>query len=296
MSTIRGVKNRQYKFTQILNIMLDDSNLSLKAKGFITYCLSKTEAWVFRICHLVDVLKEGEKAIYSVIDECIQNGYAIRFQIREASGLFGTWETVISDSKEEIDLLKEEMKKDPELKERLPHRHFGDAVKGDSEKVPPSNMEASVRNMDKLQPIAPTGIVVYEILEKLDIELPLRVKISSSHSEEDVILAVNRCLNWKGRNSDQQGIMTALARKETWFDVPTKQQQEESNAEFLKKLSSLDGKRIGNTNVVVGLKYIEFTAGMKQTTFSIDQEGFKKSVNEYIQYLDELLKYQESKE
>lgn len=291
MSTIRGVKNRKFKFTQVLNLMLDDEKISLKAKGFITFCLSKTEDWKFIITHLVSVLKEGEKAIYSVIDECIENGYAIRFQLRAAGGRFGDWETIISDSKEEISLIKVELGIE-ELKESLPHRPFGDAVIGDADNVPPSNTEASLSNTKEQQSIPPGGIVVYSILEKLDIEMPLRVKITSTHSEEDVILAVNRCLSWKGRNSDQQGIMTALSRKDTWKDPLSKKEQEADNATFLKNLSYLDGKTLGNTNVVVGMKYIEFTAGMKVTVFTIDQDSFKNSVRDYLKYLEDLKKFE----
>lgn len=77
MATIRGVKDRRFKFVQLLNSMFEDENLSLGAKGFIGYCLTKTNDWVFHIDHLVSVLKEGEKAIYSIINECIDQGYAI---------------------------------------------------------------------------------------------------------------------------------------------------------------------------------------------------------------------------
>jgi hypothetical protein len=272
--------------------MLDDQNISLKAKGFIVYCLSKKEDWVFHISYLSNVLKEGEKAIYSVIDECIKYGYAIRFQVRKHNGDFGSWETVVSDCQEEIAMLKEEMKNDPDFQKRFTNRHFGDAIVGDPQNGPPSNTVASLSNTNEQQPIAPSGIVVYSILEKLDIELPLRVKISSSYSEEEVTIAVHRCLNWKSRNSDQQGIMTALAKADTWVDNPTKHQQEEINLSYLKTLSKLDGMTIGNTNIVVGNKYIEFTSGMKVVTYSIDQDSFKNSVRDYIKYLEDLVRYQ----
>ena len=147
MSTIRGVKDRKHKFTQLLNIMLDDPLLSLKAKGFIGYCLMKPTVWKFHISHLSKVLKEGERALYSVIDECIEIGYAIRYQTRKENGDFGSWETIISDSKEEIALLKEELAKDPDFKEMFTERRFADAQSADAQladaqSVPPSNTVA----------------------------------------------------------------------------------------------------------------------------------------------------------
>jgi hypothetical protein len=85
-----------------LNSMFEDPNLSLKAKGFIAYCLNKHDDWIFQIDHLCSVLKEGEKAIYSVMKECIENGYAYRYQARGSDGKLLPIEFIISDSKEDI--------------------------------------------------------------------------------------------------------------------------------------------------------------------------------------------------
>lgn len=133
MSTIRGVKDRRFKFVQLLNSMFEDQNLSLKAKGFIGYCLTKPSDWKFHIQHLCSVLKEGEKAVYSVINECIEHGYAFRYQPRTEAGEFLPWETVVSDSKHEIEEIKSEIQK------ILPLACFGDADNRVAEKDPPSN-------------------------------------------------------------------------------------------------------------------------------------------------------------
>lgn len=135
MSTIRGVKDRRFNFVQLLNSMFEDSGISLKAKGFIGYCLTKPSDWHFHISHLCNVLKEGEKAIYAVINECIEQGYAYRYQPRSETGEYLPWETIVSDSKHEISQIREELEK------CLPDRHFGDADVGDAEKVPHSNTD-----------------------------------------------------------------------------------------------------------------------------------------------------------
>jgi len=124
MSTIRGVKDRRFKFVQLLNSMFEDPNLSLKAKGFIGYCLTKPEGWKFHISHLEKVLKEGECSIYSTMNECIDNGYAIRYQTRKPDGEFACWETIVSDSKEEIVQLKKDLEKDPGFKKFFTLRGF----------------------------------------------------------------------------------------------------------------------------------------------------------------------------
>lgn len=122
MSTIRGVKDRRFNFVQLLNSMFEDQKISLKAKGFIGYCLTKTEDWKFHISHLMSVLKEGETAIYSVINECIDNGYAFRYQARGPDGKLLPGEFIISDSKNEIQCLKNEYESKQEFKKNLPHR------------------------------------------------------------------------------------------------------------------------------------------------------------------------------
>jgi len=149
MSTIRGVKDRRFKFVQLLNEMFEDPKLSLKAKGFIGFCLTKTENWEFHISHLCSVLKEGETAIYSVINECIENGYAYRYQERGKDGKMLQGNFVISDSKSEIFTIKNEHESRPGLKKCLPHRGFTDAVNSDAINPPPSN--TNISNMKEKQ-------------------------------------------------------------------------------------------------------------------------------------------------
>lgn len=102
MSVIRSVKDRYNPYVQINRKVFDDPNLSLKAKGFIGYCLSKPDHWQFHVDQLASVLKEGKKCVYATIQECIKNGYAFRYQPRKPNGDMDHWVTIISDSKEEI--------------------------------------------------------------------------------------------------------------------------------------------------------------------------------------------------
>jgi hypothetical protein len=151
MSAIRGVKDRRFKFTQIINNMFEDSSISLKAKGFIGYCLTKPESWKFHVSYLSQQLKEGEKAIYSTIDECIENGYAIRYQKRKENGDFSEWETIISDSKFEIAAIKEELKNDPDFQKTFTDRCFGDAQSAVAQNASHSNIVNTSNIKEKQQ-------------------------------------------------------------------------------------------------------------------------------------------------
>jgi hypothetical protein len=173
MSVIRGVKDRRFKFVQLLNDMFDDSNISLKAKGFIGHCLTKPSDWKFYVKQLCSNLKEGERAIYSVINECIDNGYAYRFQPRTENGDFLPWETVVSDSKYEIEQIKKEIESSPGFKKCLAHRRFADAQTADAQNVPPTNTcsleirkEQQQKNKEKASLESPSSAVVFPSEEK----------------------------------------------------------------------------------------------------------------------------------
>lgn len=141
----------------------------------------------------------------------------------------------------------------------------------------------------KIQCSAPEAVVVFSSLSKLELEPKLLVKISREYSEAEVDIAVERCLRWKTRPSDDVGIMTTLSRADSWCDNPTPEEKQETNLDYLKSLNHLDGKKIGITTINVGNKYIEFVCGMKVTIFSIDQLDFKKNIVAYIEYLNRLV-------
>ena len=100
MSIVRIKKERN--FVQINKEMLEEPELSLKTKGLISYCLTKPDDWQFHITQLASVLKEGERAIRSSINEAIKAGYAFTYQTRKENGDFGSWEIIITDSKETL--------------------------------------------------------------------------------------------------------------------------------------------------------------------------------------------------
>lgn len=132
MSVIRSVHDRYNPYVQINKKALEDPKISLKAKGFIAYCLSKPDNWIFHVNQLCTVLKEQERSIYNTIKECIDHDYAIRWRKRDKSGKFEPWQTIISDSQDEIRRIRQELNSDPEiqksfaigLQKSLPHRCF----------------------------------------------------------------------------------------------------------------------------------------------------------------------------
>ena len=86
MSVVRVNKNKDY--TIMSNHHLRDKNLSLKAKGLLSFMLSLPENWDYSINGLVAVSKEGKKAIRAAIKELEDTHYLKRERTQYDKGRF----------------------------------------------------------------------------------------------------------------------------------------------------------------------------------------------------------------
>ena len=82
------IKKYSTGFTIISNNLLQDSDLSLKAKGLYAYLFSKPDGWEFHISAMVKELKETEGQIRVIVQELLNKGYIVRHQLNE-NGKFG---------------------------------------------------------------------------------------------------------------------------------------------------------------------------------------------------------------
>jgi len=93
MSVIRVERNANY--TTMSNYHLQDKNLSLKAKGLMSFCLSLPPTWDFSVSGLVKVCKEGRDCVMTTLAELEQQGYLHRERLRNADGTLGAADYVI---------------------------------------------------------------------------------------------------------------------------------------------------------------------------------------------------------
>ena len=75
-------------YTIMSNYHLRDMNLSLKASGLLSLVLSLPEDWQYSVKGLTAIVKEGESAVKSALQELEQHGYLRRTEIRTESGKF----------------------------------------------------------------------------------------------------------------------------------------------------------------------------------------------------------------
>jgi len=101
-------------------------------------------------------------------------------------------------------------------------------------------------------------VVVFSSLEKLDIKDTLKQKICAEHSEDAINLAVERCLRWKSRSSDEVGILYALKNAENWVDILNETEVQEKNTQILNSLKHLDMKTSNGVQIFIGPNYVEF--------------------------------------
>ena len=86
MAVFKIEKNKNY--TIMSNHHLRDKELSYKAKGLLSFMLSLPEDWDYSINGLVEVSKEGKKAIRAMLEELEENHYLIRKRIQLKNGQF----------------------------------------------------------------------------------------------------------------------------------------------------------------------------------------------------------------
>lgn len=230
MSVVRVKKNRNVPFTIVSNDMLKDQSISLKAKGFITYCMSFKDNWKFNVRHLESILKEGEKAIYAVIKECIEAGYCFRVQEKGEAGRWLKPELYISDSKEEIEILKKE----------VPLSCFGDAVNREPENRRLTNTKDTSylkknNNNKEEEPV----VVVFSDKEKEDLLSGLDLSDTAyanamSYTVEEVATAV-KVIEGMDNIENVSGTLTAALR-DKWQPKRTKAEADkETKEEWLEK-------------------------------------------------------------
>jgi hypothetical protein len=87
MAVIRVEKTKNY--TVMSNYHLRDKNLSLKAKGLLSYMLSLPDEWDYSVRGLVSCLKEGRDGVQAALIELEEHGYLKRERVRTAGGKLG---------------------------------------------------------------------------------------------------------------------------------------------------------------------------------------------------------------
>ena len=100
--------NKKENFTSIHNKLINDSRISLKAKGIMLYMLSKPENWKYNPKEIAKNSKDGLDSVYSGIKELIGAGYISRARHSD-----GTVDYFVFEDVEENDIVDFSKKENP---------------------------------------------------------------------------------------------------------------------------------------------------------------------------------------
>ena len=106
MSIIRVKKDKNNPYLIMNKTGLNDSRLSLKAKGLLCYLLSKPDNWYVNTREIVSSSSNGRESVLSAIKELIQFGYMYRHKFRNNNGAFYNYNYLVFESPKSSESIK----------------------------------------------------------------------------------------------------------------------------------------------------------------------------------------------
>lgn len=93
------VEKHTKKFVVINKNFLEDKRISFKAKGILTYLLSKPDNWQVMTSELIEASSDGEAAVRSALKELEKYGYYKKYPVRTENGTkIDHWESLVYES------------------------------------------------------------------------------------------------------------------------------------------------------------------------------------------------------
>jgi len=86
------------KYGQAPNELLNNTELSLKAKGMFTFLQSKPENWEFSVNRISEQTKEGRDGIRNALKELEEKGYLERIPSKKSDGTWEGYDYRLTDS------------------------------------------------------------------------------------------------------------------------------------------------------------------------------------------------------
>jgi DNA-binding MarR family transcriptional regulator len=96
MSIIR-VERMSQPYTMIANATLQDTSISLEARGLLTYLLSKPDTWAVVVTWLQTEMNVGREKLNRIIKELENAGY-IETRVVRTEGKFAEYERIVHES------------------------------------------------------------------------------------------------------------------------------------------------------------------------------------------------------
>lgn len=96
--TIRIHRSEDAGWTKLANVMLRDSNLTLRAKGLLAQLLSHEDGWQQSLAYAEKQCDDGRHVVAAAFGELMSAGYATRARAKDHTGKFRGWDYDIYDT------------------------------------------------------------------------------------------------------------------------------------------------------------------------------------------------------
>lgn len=106
------------RFTIIPNSILEDQNLTLKAKGLLCYLLKLPPDWILYKSKLHTQLKDGRDAVFNAFKELQDAGYIVQHKTKDRNGKFDGYDYEIFDFPKVTSINISENPKEKAVKQR----------------------------------------------------------------------------------------------------------------------------------------------------------------------------------
>jgi len=307
-------------FTILNNSVLNDKDFDSKYLGTYVRLISKSQDWEISISGLTTLYPTNGYDFYrAALKHMCKLGYLIRIPMPRLKGqfqkvnmeLYGERQIDEQLKDEEVELLfgKEDLSLE-EIQKIYPKRIFPhgsfDTANTPQQRIDNQRKENYYQPTKKPPNKKPlpedesnakaTPSVVVNFLDDLDIRPSLKQKLINEHSQEKLEKIAERVKKWKGRKNDEAAIQTVIDRFDDWTDYVTKQELEKKGMDYCSSIMHYDGKKIGETAVVVGLSYVEFSAGSSMKRFEASDKDFVTEVESYLEKLQEADREQKNRE
>jgi hypothetical protein len=252
-------------YAQISRAMLHDKDLSLKAKGLLSYLLSLPGDWKIYHSQLMHALNCGESCLNSGFEELIEAGYAKRERSRSNKGTFNPYRYEIS-----------------EFKKFQPDRIIQPGLSSPENPVIQKKEEHKEKQQQQTcseKPAAVSFSKEVHCLEGLGIPEPDKEWLIRNHNVEAIIEAVA----WATHPSTKLNGPLAAAIKWACKNKPqipeTQQDTIDKNKKYAKEIEKKQAETAGGYQINALSKHIEIVCYPYEFCLEYTENGFKEQLD-----------------
>lgn len=276
MSLCRTIHDKNNPYTMLNMSICSDARLSFKAKGVWMHAFSRPVDWSFYISEIQTHATDGRESLRNALKELELTGYLYREPKRNKKGQMNGWTWVFFETSKSEEEIQKMFPKDG-FPVRRCDRKSDNPTLPIIDSLPIKEKTTNPPSAER----APSAVCCLS-LDKLNLTNSQKTKLSKEWTSQEIDLAVDRTLKWKGRTSDFAAITHVLKNPDSWEDVQTKEDIQNKNQKTLEILKPLDYQKIGDTQISIYNDSIVFSYGAQYKTYETKAKEFKKEVTDHI--------------